>query len=81
MAVTAPIESEMQQDTITVESVAVGDITADDIDIISDDAQTNGAPFTSTADAASPRDPVMLFVYLGILTLLAIIATSAFLAL
>jgi len=49
--------------------------------IISDEAQTDKASFASTATTQPPRDPAMIFVYLGMLTLLAIIATSAFLAL
>ena len=81
MAVTAPIESEMQQDRLTGDDVTVSDGASDDIVIISDEAQTDKASFASTATTQPPRDPAMIFVYLGMLTLLAIIATSAFLAL
>lgn len=89
MAVTAPLDGEMQHggltvgdapvDEVVVDDVAVDEVAVDDLVIIPDDPSVREELHVS--EAATQADPVMLFVYLGIITLLAIIATAAFLAL
>jgi len=85
MAVTAPIEGETQHNRVLDDDIAVSDgaqdRSGDGIVIIADDVSTDEVLVRPEASAATHAEPVMLFVYLGILTLLAIIATSAFLAL
>ena len=69
VSVIAPIDVDLQIEPVN---------TADDLVIIEDQAGT-----VTAAAAVTPRvhsDPVMLFVYLGILSLIAIIGTAAYLA-
>lgn len=66
----APIEIEAEGGELRV---------ADDITVVHDTPLLHGGE--SRHDDASGRDPVMPFVYLGLLTLIAIIATAATLAL
>ncbi len=65
MSVTAPIEVDLQHELL---------LAADDLVIIEEHATV-----VATAPVVQ-RDPVMLFVYLGILSLIAIVATAAYLA-
>ena len=65
MSVTAPIEVDLQHELL---------LAADDLVIVEQ-------PVTVVATKpVAQRDPVMLFVYLGILSLIAIVATAAYLA-
>jgi len=64
VSVTAPIEVDLQHELL---------LAADDLVIIEERA-------TVVATTLVQRDPVMLFVYLGILSLIAIVATAAYLA-
>jgi len=69
VSVLAPIDVDLQHEPVHA---------ADDLVIIEDSTDT-----VTAAAVATPRvqrDPVMLFVYLGILSLLAIVATAAYLA-
>ena len=65
VSVTAPIEVDLQHELL---------LAADDLVIVEQ-------PVTVVATKpVAQRDPVMLFVYLGILSLIAIVATAAYLA-
>jgi hypothetical protein len=69
VSVIAPIDVDLQLEPVH---------TADDLVIIEDQTDT-----VTAAVAVTPhvhRDPVMLFVYLGILSLIVIVATAAYLA-
>jgi len=65
VSVTAPIEVDLQHELL---------LAADDLVIIEERATV-----VATTTLVQ-RDPVMLFVYLGILSLIAIVATAAYLA-
>lgn len=65
MSVTAPIDLDLQHEPV---------LAVDDLVIIEDPARV------VVAMPIVQRDPVMLFVYLGVLSLIAIIATAAYLA-
>jgi hypothetical protein len=69
VSVIAPIEVDLQHEPVH---------TADDLVIIADPTDTVTAAVVATPSVQ--RDPVMLFVYLGIMSLLAIVATAAYLA-
>lgn len=72
MTITAPIDVKAPHEGLSAH---------DDI-VIVDDAVTVAAPSQQyVVDPGTRRDPAMLFVYLGVLSLLAIIVTAAILAL
>ncbi len=80
MTVTAPIDVDTQhEDTFSSDDTASAsdDSARDDLVILD---QPVAAQVVSL-DAVTHRDPAMVLVYVGILSLIAIIAVSAFLAL
>jgi hypothetical protein len=76
VSVIAPIDVDLQHEPVHTADDLV--IIADDLVIIADPTDTVTAVVVATPRVQ--RDPVMLFVYLGILSLLAIVATAAYLA-
>jgi hypothetical protein len=83
VSVIAPIDVDLQHEPVhTVDDLVIIEddlvIIEDDLVIIEDPTDT-----VTAAVAATPlvqREPVMFFVYLGMLSLLAIVATAAYLA-
>jgi hypothetical protein len=90
VSVIAPIDVDLQHEPVhTVDDLVIIEddlvIIEDDLVIIEDDLVIIEDPTdtVTAAVAATPlvqREPVMFFVYLGMLSLLAIVATAAYLA-
>lgn len=83
MTVTAPINVELQHEgTLASDGTAGSDIARNgiahsDIVVLDEPVASQVVP----VEAVTLRDPAMVLVYLGILSLMTIIAVSAFLAL
>ena len=89
MSATAPLDVDTEQLMGSPEALQVDDLIVNDLEIITDRDETASEPAVPQAPtriaaqlpAEAERQAIMRFVYLGIVTFLAIIAAGAILAL